>query len=108
MDKKEVAEVLEEISVLLEIKGENPFKIRAFANGARIVESLTEELGELVKSERIGDLKGIGPHLAHVITELVEKGKSSDYEKLRKSVPAGMLEMLEIQGVGPKRVKALY
>ncbi|MGC9944162.1 MAG: helix-hairpin-helix domain-containing protein, partial [Verrucomicrobiota bacterium] len=68
MDKDRVAEILVEIGVLLELKGENPFKTRAYANGARTVEGLSEPLAKLVAEKRLGEIKGIGEALEQKIT----------------------------------------
>ena len=108
MDKDAVAEVLKEIGVLLELKGENPFKTRAYVNGARTLEGLTEPLETLIQEERLGEVKGIGKALVEKITELVETGELEYYTNLKASIPAGLIEMLDIQGMGPKKVKALH
>ncbi|MCI0708370.1 MAG: DNA polymerase/3'-5' exonuclease PolX [Ignavibacteriae bacterium] len=108
MDKKQVAEILEEMGTLFELKGENPFKCRAFHNASRVVEALTEDLNTLVQTGGIRKVKGIGEHLAELITELATSGKAKEYDKLKSSLPAGLLEMVRIQGLGPKRVKILY
>jgi DNA polymerase (family 10) len=108
MDKKQVAEILDEIGTLFELKGENPFKCRAFHNASRIVEALTDDLNDLVESGGIRNVKGIGEHLSEIITDLSTKGNSKEYSKLKASLPAGLLEMVRIQGLGPKRVKILY
>lgn len=108
MDKDQVAEVLAEIGVLLELKGENPFKTRAYANAARALESLSEPLDRLVSEDRLGGVKGIGEALQQKITELVTTGRLRYYDELKSTIPAGLLEMLEIQGLGPKKVKFLH
>jgi len=108
MDKKQVAEILEEMGTLFELKGENPFKCRAFHNASRVVEALTEDLSGLVQSGNIRKVKGIGEHLAELISDLATTGKSKEYDKLKASLPAGLLEMVRIQGLGPKRIKILY
>ena len=108
MDKDAVAEVLKEIGVLLELKGENPFKTRAYVNGARTLEGLTEPLETLIQEERLGEIKGIGKALVEKITELVETGELEYYTNLKASIPAGLIEMLDVQGMGPKKVKALH
>ncbi len=108
MDKKQVAEILDEMGTLFELRGENPFKCRAFHNASRTVEALTDDLNELVRSGNIRNVKGIGEHLAGIIADLTAKGKSKEYDQLKALLPAGLLEMVRIQGLGPKRVKILY
>jgi DNA polymerase (family X) len=108
MDKKQIAAVLDEMGTLLELKGENPFKCRAFHNGARVVESLTADVAALVAAGELRSVKGIGEGLAKVITDLVQKGISDDFEEVRASLPDGLLQMLKISGLGPKRVKILH
>ncbi len=107
MDKDKVAEILVEIGTLLELKGENPFKTRAYSNGARTLEGLNEPLAKIVAEKRLGEIKGIGAALEQKITELVETGKLKYYEELKASIPPGLLEMLEISGLGPKKIQAL-
>src|ERR1700744_1302004 len=107
MEKDKVAEILVEIGVLLELKGENPFKTRAYANAARTIESLAEPLVKLVDEKRLGEIKGIGEALEQKITELVETGKLKYYEELKASIPPGFIEMLDISGLGPKKIQAL-
>jgi DNA polymerase (family 10) len=108
MDKDRVAEILSEIGTLLELKGENPFKTRAYANAARALESLTEPLDRIISEHRLGEIKGIGEALQEKITRLVTTGKLPYYEELKASVPAGLVEMLNIPGLGPKKVKAIH
>src|SRR6185436_2861487 len=107
MDKEKVAEVLVEIGVLLELQGENPFKTRAYSNAARTIEALSEPLAKIVAEERLGELKGIGDGIQKKITELVTTGKLKYYDELKASVPAGLVEMLDIPGVGPKKIQVL-
>ena len=108
MNKDQVVEILAEIGVLLELKGENPFKTRAYANAARTLESLPESLEKLVAEGRLGEVKGIGEALQEKITTLVTTGALPYYEELKASLPAALLEMLQIPGLGPKKVKKLY
>jgi len=108
MDKEKVAEVLTEIGTLLELKGENPFKTRAYVNAARTLESLPEPLEKLVAENRLGELKGFGEALVDKITTLVTTGRLPYYEELKASVPVGLVEMLRIPGLGPKKVKKLH
>ncbi len=107
MDKDKVAEILVEIGVLLELKGENPFKTRAYASAARTIEALNEPLARLVAEKRLGEIKGIGEALEEKITELVETGKLKYYDNLKASIAPGLIEMLEIPGLGPKKIQAL-
>ena len=107
MDKDKVAEILVEIGTLLELKGENPFKTRAYVNAARTLEGLSEPLAKLVAEKRLGEIKGIGEALEQKITELVETGKLKYYDELKASIPPGLIAMLEISGLGPKKIQAL-
>jgi DNA polymerase (family 10) len=108
MGKKEIAEIFEEIGALLELKGDNPFRVRAYYNAARMVDGLQEDLSTLIKEERLTDIKGIGKDLAGKITELYTTNRLQFYEELKSSMPQGLLEMLKIPGFGPKRVKVVY
>ena len=108
MDKGQVADILAEIGTLLELKGENPFKTRAYSNAARTLEGLTESLATIVAEERLGEIKGIGEALQEKITTLVTTGKLPYYDELKAATPPGLLEMLQIPGLGPKKVKKLH
>jgi DNA polymerase (family 10) len=108
MTKTEIAAVLADIGTLLELKGENPFKIRAYQAGARVVESLAEgELVQRIEAGTLEEVKGIGEALAQKITELHTTGRLGFHEKLRDSIPAGLIGILSIPGVGPKKIRAL-
>ncbi len=107
MDKEQVAEILVEIGTLLELKGENPFKTRAYANAARAIEGLSEPLAKIVAESRLGEIKGVGEALTKKITELVTTGKLKYYDELKASISPGLIEMLEIPGLGPKKIQAL-
>ena len=109
MNKNEIADVLLEIGVLLELKGENPFKIRAYQSGARALEAIEEaELARLIQEEKLGTVKGFGEALVQKVTELHATGRLDFFEKLKASVEPGLVEMLEIPGLGPKKIKVLY
>lgn len=108
MDKKEVARILDDIGTLLELKGENPFKCRAYHNASRTVAALTKDLNDLIETDELKDVRGIGERLAEKITELVRTGRLKYYEDLKKSLPPGLVEMLAIPGLGPKRIRLLY
>lgn len=108
MDKDQVAEVLTNIAVLLELKGENPFKTRAYVNAARTIETMSEPLAKVVSEQRLGEMKGIGEALQKKITELVTTGGLAYYEELKAATPPGLVAMLDIPGLGPKKIKALH
>jgi DNA polymerase (family 10) len=108
MDKDQVASVLSEIGTLLELQGENPFRVNAYLNGARAVQQMEEDLATVVREGRLTSIPGIGDTLRDKITTLVTTGKLPFYEELKKKVPAGLIEMLRIPGLGPKKVKALH
>lgn len=108
MTKNEIADILTEIGTLLELKGENPFKVRAYQAGARALEAIEEaELGRLIKDGELEDVKGIGEALGKKISELHATGRLEFYEKLKASVEPGLVQMLQIPGLGPKKIRAL-
>lgn len=107
--KHDIADVLNEIALLLELKGENPFKIRAYQSGARVVESLEQpELERLIAANELLTVKGIGDALAKKIAELHGTGKLEFFEKLKASVEPGLIELLQIPSLGPKKIKVLH
>ena len=108
MDKKELAEVLEDIATLLEIKGENPFKSNAYRNAARTIETLEKPLEDFQVVEDFRGLKGIGVSIAEKILTLLKEGRLPYYEQLKASIPSGLIDMLSIPGFGPKKVRAVY
>jgi len=108
MDKDEVAAVLSEIGTLLELKGENPFKTRAYHNAARVLEGLTEPLDRIVAENRLGELKGFGEALQDKVARLVTTGSLPYHDELKASLPPGLPALLEVQGLGPKKVKRLH
>lgn len=108
MNKKEIVEILNEIGLLLELKGENPFKVRAYNNAARTIELLDEDIETLVKEDRLKEIPGIGDALNKKISELVLTGKLKYYDDLKASIPEGLIDMLKIPGLGPKRIKTIY
>ncbi|HLF95233.1 MAG TPA: DNA polymerase/3'-5' exonuclease PolX [Planctomycetota bacterium] len=108
MDNREIASILQTIGHILEIQDENTFKVRAYHNAARAIEGLTADVRTLVEKETLGEIPGIGEALEEKITQLVTKGKMDYFEKLRKQVPAGLLELLDIPSLGPKKVKVLW
>ena len=109
MTKNEMADVLSEIGVLLELSGENPFKIRAYQSGARALAAMEEaELGRLITAGELGTIKGFGDALVQKITELHTTGRLVFFDKLKASIEPGLAEMLQIPGLGPKKIRALH
>src|SRR6267154_2405218 len=108
MDKDQIVEILNNIAVLLELKGENPFKARAYTKAARALEGMSEPLDKVLAEERLGEVQGIGESIQKKIGELVTTGKLAYYEELKAATPSGLVAMLEIPGVGPKKIKTLH
>ncbi len=108
MRNREISEMLYTIADLLDIKGEIPFKTRAYRVAAQTIENLDEDIETLVREKRLETLPGIGKAIAKKITEYVETGKLTFFEKLKQEIPEGIIELLDIPGLGPKKVAALY
>lgn len=108
MTREEIIDVLEEIAVLLQLKGENAFKVRAYTNGARALETMEDELGERIEADSLTELNGIGSALAEKIATLYREGRLDLHEKLRQETPPGLLEMLEVPSLGPKKIKLIH
>jgi DNA polymerase (family 10) len=108
MTKEEVAAVLAEIGTLLELQGENPFRCNAYHNAARTIAQLETNLADLVAAGKLDDVPGIGETLRVKITTLVTTGQLPFYDDLKKKFPSGLLDMLRLPGVGPKKVKLLF
>ncbi len=108
MTKSEIAAVLEEVAALLELKGENPFKIRAYTNAARSLETFGGNISSLQDEEALSKIPGIGKSIAEKIKELAATGSLKYLEELRAEFPAAILELFSISGLGAKKIKALY
>jgi DNA polymerase (family X) len=108
MTKAQIAEVLEQIATLLELKGENPFKVRAYANAARSIETWGGNLSDLQDEEALAKIPGVGKSIAEKIKELTASGSLKYLEELRAKFPAAILELFSISGLGAKKIKALY
>ena len=108
MTRDQLAEVLEEIALLLELNADNPFKIRAYRQGAETVRNFDGDIVELAKNNELTGIKGIGEALRDKLHELADTGKLTFHENLRAEFPAGLFELFDLQGLGPKKVKALY
>src|SRR6058998_883506 len=108
MTKSQIAEVLDEIATLLELNDENPFKIRAYANAARSLETFGGNLADLQDEEALAKIPGIGKAIAAKVKELAATGRLKYLEELRAEFPAAILELFSISGLGAKKIKALY
>ena len=108
LDKHAVARALREVGTLLEVKGENPFKVRAYETGARAVEDLTEDLATLVAEKRLTEVSGIGEALAQKIGELFTTGRLPLLDRLHEELPPGVGELLRVPDLGPKKIAALH
>jgi DNA polymerase (family 10) len=108
MDKATIADVLEKIATLLELKDENPFKIRAYTNAARSLETWGGNIAALRDEETLEKIPGIGKAIAAKIKELVETGSLKFFDDLRAEFPADILELFSLPGLGAKKIKALH
>ena len=110
MQNAEIAQLFEELADLLEIQGANAFRLRAYRNAARTIEGLTIALADVAVQEpkQLTELPGIGKDLAEKIVVIVQTGQLPQLEQLRTEVPPGVVQMLRIPGLGPKRVAALF
>jgi DNA polymerase (family 10) len=106
--KDQIADLLESIAQMLELKGENIFKIRAYTNAARAVETYPGDLAVAAAENRLGDIHGIGRAIADKLTELIVTGQLAYYETLKAEFPPGIFELFELQGLGPKKIKAVW
>lgn len=108
LSKEELVAILENIARLLELKGENPFKVRAYTQGARTLETTNEDLAALAAEDRLSELPGIGAALAKKLAECITTGRMTYYEELRDEFPASLFDLFELQGLGAKKIKVLY
>ena len=108
MRAAEVADVLEEIGRLLDFKGENTFKVRAYVNAARALADLTEPLETVLAEGRLREIPGIGAAIADKIATYSETGSIPLLDRLRSEIPAGVLELVAVPGLGPKRARAAF
>jgi DNA polymerase (family 10) len=108
MVDRKLVKILRNISVLLKIKGENPFKAEAYENAADVIESNQLDIAELVRTNSLGKIKGFGEALVKKITEYVQTGTFHYYEKLKEEIPEGLIAVTKIPGIGPKKAKVLY
>lgn len=108
MKNKEIAEMFSNIADILEIKGENPFRIRAYRKAALNIDGLSETLEVIDKKGDLENIEGIGKDLANKIREYISAGKIAFYEDLKKGIPKSVIEFMDIPGVGPKTANIFY
>jgi DNA polymerase (family 10) len=108
MNREEMAKVLERIALLMELKGENPFKVRAYRQGAETVLAMEGDVAELAKQDGLKGVKGIGEALREKLGELAKTGQLGFYENLRSEFPDSVFDLFDVQGLGPKKIKAMY
>lgn len=108
MDRKAVARVLEQIASFMELKGESTFRVRAYSSAARAIESLPVEVDVALADGSLAETKGVGPATLQIVTEVLQSGRSSLLEELREQVPPGLVEMLQISGLGVAKVRQIH
>ena len=109
MDSRSAAHVLSQIGALLEVKGEQKFKARAYAGAARSLIALdTDDLAPLLRSGELADISGIGPATLSVVRELIETGESSYLNELREGIPEGLLELFRVPGLNAAKVQLIH
>jgi len=105
---KEIARIFNEIADFLEIKGELSFKINAYRRAAQNIENLSKDISELFKENKLHTIPGVGKELAEKIKQFIETGKVKKHEELKAEIPVGLLEIMRVPGVGPKKAKLFY
>ncbi len=109
MQNKEIAGILDKVALLLELQGENPYRVRAYQNAARTISGLPQSVAEMIRKEQdLTDLSGIGKDMADKLKEIIETGQLEQLRQLEKKVPSGLIELTEIANLGPKRVKKIH
>jgi len=108
MKNLEISQIFRDIAKILEIKGDNPFRIRAYEKAAQNIEGLTEDIENYIKEDRLREIPGVGRDIADKIKEITKSGRLKAYEDLKKTIPEGLLDLLKIPSVGPKTAKLLY
>jgi DNA polymerase (family 10) len=108
MDKKAVADVLEQIAAFLELRGENPFRIRAFRTAARAIGAFSGDLRQGLEDGSLAAAKGVGPATLQIATELLNTGRAEILEELREQIPPGLVEMLSISGLGVAKIRQIH
>ena len=108
MKNVDVARLFDRMADLLEIRGDNPFRIRAYRRASQSLEGLGEDIEVIAKEERLGEIPGIGKDLADKIGEYLRTGRMKDVDALHKEIPNGVVELMNVPGLGPRTAKLLY
>jgi DNA polymerase (family 10) len=108
METPRIARVLEEMGTLLEVRGENPFRCRAYHNAAQALRALPTDLSEMIADGRLADVPGLGETMLKKVVELATTGRLTSYEELRRTTPPGLVALLRVPGLGPKKIKVLH
>src|SRR5262249_2116916 len=108
METARIAEVLDEMGTMLELRGENPFRCRAYHTAAQALLNLSGELSEMIADGRLAQVPGIGETMHAKIVQLSTTGQLPAYEELRRRTPPGLVALLRVPGLGPKKIKALH
>ncbi len=108
MTKDQIADTFESIAQMLELKGEVVFKVRAYTNAARALETWPGDLAKAVAEERLGEIPGVGKAISEKIAEMVTTGELGYFTRLKAEFPPGLFELFELQGLGPKKIKAMW
>lgn len=108
LDKKAVGDVLDQIAAFMELKGENPFRVRAFRTAARAIATFPGDLRQALEDGSLAQVRGIGPATLQIVTEVATTGRASLLEELREQVPMGLVEMLAISGLGVAKIRQIH
>lgn len=108
METGRIAEIIDDMGTLLEVRGENPFRCRAYHNAAQSLRGLPSDLSEMIADGSLAEVPGIGETMHKKVIELATTGRLESYEELRKQTPAGLVALLRVPGLGPKKIKALH
>src|SRR5258706_13911309 len=108
MESARIAQVLSEMGTLLEVRGENPFRCRAYHNAAQTLKGLPSDLSDMIADGRLAETPGIGETMFSKIVQLATTGQLPAYDDLRRATPPGLVALLRVPGLGPKKIKALH
>src|SRR3989338_4329213 len=108
MQNQDIAQIFHEIADILEMQGENPFRIRSYRNAALTIENLSEDLSSIYKKGALKEIPGVGESISEKIEELIKTGKCKFHQKLFKKIPHGVLDIMRVPGMGPKHAMLVY